>query len=300
MARNASSMVSRVTDDGFGLVVARRGFVQQRVRVRLEPGHLGERVHRRQPPGAAPDHVQADVRGDLVQPGPEQRAAIEAVAGAPGPKERLLHGILGLVERGEHPVAVDVQLAPMALDERREGPLVAKGPHVDGHACAAPAGSAAPLRTRLPGPARCCRPGRGIRRTWRSRRGSDPRRARGAGGPVVERLAGINALAGQLRVGGGDVGDDEVQAVQRARLHLDRRVGHHRDRALGPVRLQLDDPEVAGGVVDDQVEAALVEIERLGAIDIRDGNDDEFELVVHGSSSFLLSSPAVLADLLCM
>ena len=43
------------------------------------------------------------------------------LAAPPGAEERLLHGVLGLVERGEHAVAVDVQLAPMALGERREG-----------------------------------------------------------------------------------------------------------------------------------------------------------------------------------
>ena len=42
------------------------------------------------------------------------------VAAPPRPEERLLHGVLGLVERGEHPVAVDVELAPVPLGERGE------------------------------------------------------------------------------------------------------------------------------------------------------------------------------------
>ena len=39
---------------------------------------------------------------------------------APGLQERLLHRVLGLVERGQHPVAVDVQLTPVPLGEGGE------------------------------------------------------------------------------------------------------------------------------------------------------------------------------------
>jgi hypothetical protein len=39
-------------------------------------------------------------------------------------QERLLHGVLRFVERGEHPVAVDGQFAPVALGERREDGLL--------------------------------------------------------------------------------------------------------------------------------------------------------------------------------
>ena len=49
-----------------------------------------------------------------------QRAAVEAVARPPGAQERLLDRVLGLVERGEHPVAVDVELAAVSLGEGRE------------------------------------------------------------------------------------------------------------------------------------------------------------------------------------
>ena len=110
-------------DDRVRLLVARRDLVQQPVRVRLQPRHLGEGVQHRHPPGPAPDHVEADVRRDPVQPRTE-RAPPRTVAAAPRPQERLLHGVLRLVERGEHPVAVDVQLAPVALGELGEGGLV--------------------------------------------------------------------------------------------------------------------------------------------------------------------------------
>ena len=68
--------------------------------------------------------VEADVGRDPVEPGTEHRAAIEAVATAPGAQECLLHRVLGLVERGEHPIAMDVQLATVALGEVRERRLV--------------------------------------------------------------------------------------------------------------------------------------------------------------------------------
>ena len=122
-------------DDRVRLVVARRDLVQQAVRVRLEPRHLGERVQRRHSPRPAPDHVEADVGRDAVEPGAEQ-LALEPRAAAPRAQERLLDGVLRLVERGEHPVAVDVQLAPVALGERGEGGLVL-GDRV-GHAAGLP------------------------------------------------------------------------------------------------------------------------------------------------------------------
>ena len=56
-----------------------------------------------------------------------ERAAVEALAAAPGAQERLLHRVLGLVERGEHPVAVHVQLAPVPLGDVGEGRAVAGG-----------------------------------------------------------------------------------------------------------------------------------------------------------------------------
>ena len=44
---------------------------------------------------------------------------------APGAEVGLLHHVLGGLERAEHPVAVNVQLAPVGLRELREGGLVA-------------------------------------------------------------------------------------------------------------------------------------------------------------------------------
>jgi hypothetical protein len=73
-------------------------------------------VHGVQFASVTAQRVQADVRGDAVQPGP-QVLTIEAVPRTPGPQQRLLHHVLGLGERTHHPVAVDVQFTLVALDE---------------------------------------------------------------------------------------------------------------------------------------------------------------------------------------
>jgi hypothetical protein len=51
---------------------------------------------------------------------------LEGLAPPPGAQERLLDEVLGLLEGAEHAVAVDVELAAMALDARGErGPVEA-------------------------------------------------------------------------------------------------------------------------------------------------------------------------------
>ena len=45
----------------------------------------------------------------------------EGLAPPPGAQERLLDQVLGLLERAQHPVAVELQLAPVAGGERLEG-----------------------------------------------------------------------------------------------------------------------------------------------------------------------------------
>ena len=132
-ARNASSIVSRVDDDRVGL--APRSARSRRAAGR---GRAAARASRRRTAAPATrrdlrrEHVEADVRGDPVQPRAEQRAAVEGLAPAPRAQERLLHGVLGLLERAEHPVAVHVQLAPVALGERVERRFVAGPGRGDG------------------------------------------------------------------------------------------------------------------------------------------------------------------------
>ena len=72
-------------------------------------------VHRARALLAAVERVDADVRGDPVQPR-AQAVALEAVEGAPGAQHRVLDGVLGLERRAEHPVAIGGQLAPVLLE----------------------------------------------------------------------------------------------------------------------------------------------------------------------------------------
>ena len=97
----------------------------------------------------------------------------------------------------------------------------------------------------------------------------------------MERLADIEPASGELGVGRLDVGDHEVQALVAPRF-LRRHADPEGDRAGGPGRRELHDPEaVVGLVVDVADEPALVGVERLGAIDVRHREHDRLELVVH-------------------
>ena len=98
--RRKERQLDRLALDGdrVRLLIARRGLVEQSIRVRLQPRHLRERAHFRQPARVAAQHVEAHVRRDPIQPGTEQQAAIEALARTPRVQQRLLHGILGLIE----------------------------------------------------------------------------------------------------------------------------------------------------------------------------------------------------------
>jgi hypothetical protein len=119
--RDEVSQLDRLLGDdgGLGVVLLAGQRVEQPVRVRLEPQRLARRGHAAR---ALVERVEARVGGDLVQPGAQRGARGERLAPAPRAQERLLDGILGLLEGTEHPVAVDVQLAAVTLDavgERR-------------------------------------------------------------------------------------------------------------------------------------------------------------------------------------
>jgi hypothetical protein len=110
---------------------------QKSVRVRLQPRQIGRgrkrsagirrrRAHlMRQHSSWQPlQRIQAKVRGDPVKPGPEQRTALEFGAPPPRPQECLLHVILGILHRAEHPIAVHLQLAPVHLGQPRESVFI--------------------------------------------------------------------------------------------------------------------------------------------------------------------------------
>jgi hypothetical protein len=106
--------------DGTGRIGPVSG--QQRVGYRLQPRHLRRRqgnfqvcgrpaeTGRQRPPPAPLQRGQARVRGDPVQPRPHRGPPLEAAERPPRPQVRLLHQVLGLVGRAQHPVAVRQQL----------------------------------------------------------------------------------------------------------------------------------------------------------------------------------------------
>lgn len=71
------------------------------------------------------DRVQAPAGGDTVQPGPQGRAAGETIQAAPRRGQGLLEQVVGVGDRAEHPVAVQVQLAPVRVGEEGERVLIA-------------------------------------------------------------------------------------------------------------------------------------------------------------------------------
>ena len=63
-------------------------------------------VRRKDSARSAGDQSEAGVRGDPVEPGPQRAAALEASQPAPRAEQCLLNGILGVLNRAEHAVAV--------------------------------------------------------------------------------------------------------------------------------------------------------------------------------------------------
>src|SRR6266566_8086377 len=81
-------------------------------------GYLGR------PRASVCDRGEADVRGDCVQPSGELGAWLVAVGAFPGAQHRFLECVVGVVERAEHPVAVEVERTAVWLDQERERLLV--------------------------------------------------------------------------------------------------------------------------------------------------------------------------------
>src|SRR5262245_23629690 len=104
-----------------------------------------------------------------------------------------------------------------------------------------------------------------------------------AGRAEVERLADLGTADEQLITSLHDVADAQVQAVERSGRHRADALAD-RDRAGRTGRDELDDPEVRTGRVarvDQQLEAALVDVEGLRAIDVTDRHDDELKRPIH-------------------
>ena len=64
----------------------------------------------------AAEHVEADVRGDAVQPRLHRGAALEAAVRTERPEERFLDRVLSLERRREHPIAVRDEIGAMLIE----------------------------------------------------------------------------------------------------------------------------------------------------------------------------------------
>jgi hypothetical protein len=116
-------------DDGFAWLGR---VVDEEVGVRLKPREVGGRnrtaaelggragLVRHEAPGPALEDPEGGVGRDPIEPGSERRAPVIRLAAAPGAEEGVLDGVLGVLERAEHPVGVHLQLGAMPFDERRE------------------------------------------------------------------------------------------------------------------------------------------------------------------------------------
>ena len=94
--------------------------LRQGVQVRLDRLLRRAEVHRPRTALPAAQHVEADVRGDAVEPRAKRGSTLEAVEAAPRPDERLLNGVLHLERRPEHAVGVRVQLGAVLLEPALE------------------------------------------------------------------------------------------------------------------------------------------------------------------------------------
>src|SRR5579863_9620104 len=107
----------------------------------------------------------------------------------------------------------------------------------------------------------------------------DPR----PGVQVTYRADGYAAFE-QFGPRGEDVGHHQVQALGRARRGRGE-PGPEPDCAFRAGRYGLDHPHVrTDRGIDDKHEARLLEVELLRAIYVRDGDEHQFELVVHVTS----------------
>jgi hypothetical protein len=61
---------------------------------------------------------------DAVKPDLQRGSPVEALQPAPGGQQRLLEKILGILNRAEHAIAIQLELPPVGVDELAERLLV--------------------------------------------------------------------------------------------------------------------------------------------------------------------------------
>src|SRR2546423_14325603 len=90
---------------------------------------------------------------------------------------------------------------------------------------------------------------------------------------MLVNLAHFNAPAGEHLASLAHVAHDQVQALDRSRLHFreHRQTGPDDDRTSRPRWCKLDDPDTIAGLnINVQVKSEFVNIEGLSPVNIRD------------------------------
>src|SRR6266699_1916146 len=122
---------------------------QPAVRERLKPCGLGpscrdreqrigfgSKPHRQRARLAFLERIEEDVGRDLIEPGPQRGLTLEGVAVLPGAQHRLLHQILGIMQRPQQAITVQVQFLAIWLDEGAEfGKVASCGVDLRGFRC---------------------------------------------------------------------------------------------------------------------------------------------------------------------
>src|SRR6266478_3185655 len=110
---------------------------------------------------------------------------------------------------------------------------------------------------------------------------------------AMENLADLDAASKQLVAGGLDVGNDQVQSLGGAGCRGgDVLAKNDRGRRAG--RCELNDPPVVTGSEVGIQPPTQAAVKTLGAIDVRNGDDDDFEL--HGDTSLACGCHGSLLD----
>src|SRR5437868_12880918 len=84
---------------------------------------------RQSSPATRLQHVEARVRRDLVEPRPRRAGRPYLILLLPRSEQRLLHNLFRILQRAEHPVAVQRDGAPMLLEVRPKGLLAGTADH---------------------------------------------------------------------------------------------------------------------------------------------------------------------------
>jgi predicted dithiol-disulfide oxidoreductase (DUF899 family) len=92
----------------------------------VQVGRPGGRLHLARATALVPQRVQAAICRDAVRPGTLRGSPIESFGPAPGGQQRLLEKVLGVLKRAQNPVAVQLELPTVRVDELAERLLVSR------------------------------------------------------------------------------------------------------------------------------------------------------------------------------